>query len=308
MSVDAICGRPRPGILVAVGAMVLSTASWGLGTVMTKSALAIFSPLLLLNLQLLASVAFLWAAVVATGQRVTLDKDTWRAASSGVLEPGLAYAFGTFGLMLTSAGNASLIATTEPLLIAILAWLMFRERIRARTAIAILAAMVGIGLVTAADGAGNAGRWIGDALIVLGTLFAALYVVWSSRLVADFAPVSLAALQQSAGLALAAPLLLVMSLWNGAGSELGRADPGDLVLALVSGVVQYALAFWFYLIGLRRLPASTAALFLTLTPVFGLGGAVVFLGEDVGALQAIGALIIVAAVGSAARASSDRAS
>ncbi|HWM29513.1 MAG TPA: DMT family transporter, partial [Woeseiaceae bacterium] len=55
-------------------------------------------------------------------------------------------------------------------------------------------------------------------------------------------------------------------------------------------------AFWLYLIGLRRLAASTAALFLTLIPVFALVGAVMFLGETVATLQVIGALMIIGAV------------
>ncbi|ANK72926.1 MULTISPECIES: EamA family transporter [Ensifer] len=55
------------------------------------------------------------------------------------------------------------------------------------------------------------------------------------------------------------------------GKDLAAAGAGMLALALISGIVQYALAFWLYLIGLKRLPVSTAALFLTLTPVFGIG-------------------------------------
>ncbi|MGO4839756.1 EamA family transporter, partial [Rhizobiaceae sp. 2RAB30] len=47
--------------------------------------------------------------------------------------------------------------------------------------------------------------------------------------------------------------------------------------------------------------ASTAALFLTLTPVFGLAGAAFFLGEKVTLLQASGAMIIIAAVALASR-------
>lgn len=302
MSVDVVADRSGPAMLAAVGAMVLSAACWGSATVMSKGALEAFSPPVLLTLQLGASVTFLWIAVAATGQKIGLDAGARLAALSGLLEPGLAYALGTFGLMLTTAGNASLIATTEPLLIVALAWLLFRERVSARTGAAIVAAMVGVGIVTGAHGAGAAGTALGDVMVVLGTLFAAFYVVVSSRFVTRIAPLRLAALQQTVGLAFAVAFLLGWSSFATLHDELARADPEAIALAVVSGVVQYALAFWLYLIGLRRLAASTAALFLTLIPVFGLSGAVVFLSETVAVLQAIGAVVIVVAVASARRA------
>lgn len=283
------------GLGAAVTAMVLSAACWGLATVMSKGALSAFSPPVLVSLQLGASVAFLWSAVGISGQSIRFDRDTRLAALSGVLEPGLAYVFGTFGLLLTTAGNASLIATTEPLLIAALAWLLFREKVRPATVAAILAAMAGVAMVTGAHGAGSGESPLGDFLVVLGTLFAALYVVASSRLVTKVEPLALAALQQSVGLIFALGFLFVWS----PGSlpvELANGDWDILALALLSGIVQYALAFWLYLVGLKRLPASTAALFLTLTPVFGIGGAALFLGEQVTLWQAAGTLVILVSV------------
>lgn len=214
-----------------------------------------------------------------------------------MLEPGFAYAFGTFGLMLTTAGNASLIATTEPLLIAVLAWLLFREKVGIGTVLAISAAMAGVAMITGAHGSGD-GSPLGDGLVVLGTVFAALYVVVSSRLVSQL---TLAALQQSVGLVFAIVFLLMCSAPDEIRSEIAQASLGLFALALLSGIVQYALAFWLYLIGLKRLKASTAALFLTLTPVFGLAGAAFFLGEKVTLLQVSGAMIIVAAVALASR-------
>jgi drug/metabolite transporter (DMT)-like permease len=288
---------PRPTAMVAIGSMILSAACWGSATVMSKGALAAFSPPVLLALQLLASVAFLWTSVGVTKQKVPLDKGARRAALSGLLEPGLAYAIGTFGLMLTTAGNASLIATTEPLLIVVLAWLFFREKINARTGLAILAAMAGVAMVTGAHRDGGEGiSPVGDGLVVAGTLFAALYVVVSSRLVAQVPPLALAALQQSVGLIFALILAIAWLPLRAIVAEIAGADIEILGLALLSGIVQYALAFWLYLIGLRRLSASTAALFLTLIPIFGLSGGMMFLGETIQILQAVGALIIVSAV------------
>ena len=296
MSSDVLAARATPTVATAVAAMLLSAACWGSATVMSKGALEAFSPPALLTLQLFASVTFLWLAAGAMHEKVALDVGARWAALTGLLEPGLAYALGTYGLMLTTAGNASLIATTEPLLIVVLVWLFFRERIDVRTGAAILAAMLGVGVVTGAHGAGGQGSPAGDVLVVAGTLFAALYVVVSSRLVTRIAPVVLAGLQQTVGFLFALCFLVAFSSFATFFDELVRADADIILVALVSGVVQYALAFWLYLIGLRRLAASTAALFLTLIPVFALVGAVMFLGETVETPQVIGALMIISAV------------
>lgn len=62
------------------------------------------------------------------------------------------------------------------------------------------------------------------------------------------------------------------------------------------GLVYYALAFWLYLIGLKRVPASLAALFLNLIPIFGVSAAYLFLGEGLTIAQWSGALLILVAV------------
>ena len=49
--------------------------------------------------------------------------------------------------------------------------------------------------------------------------------------------------------------------------------------ALVSGIVSYGLAFWAFLAGLRRTIPATAAVYLNLIPVFGIGGGWLLLGE-----------------------------
>jgi drug/metabolite transporter (DMT)-like permease len=61
-----------------------------------------------------------------------------------------------------------------------------------------------------------------------------------------------------------------------------------LTLAIISGVVQYALAFWLYIVGLKGIPAGMAGLFLTTTPVFGVIGGIAFLGEQITLLQVSG--------------------
>jgi drug/metabolite transporter (DMT)-like permease len=58
-------------------------------------------------------------------------------------------------------------------------------------------------------------------------------------------------------------------------------------------VIQYALAFWLYMVGLKGIPAGMAGLFLTTTPIFGIIGGIIFLGEQIGLLQIAGAGLVI---------------
>jgi drug/metabolite transporter (DMT)-like permease len=66
--------------------------------------------------------------------------------------------------------------------------------------------------------------------------------------------------------------------------------------AVASGIVYYALAFWFYIVGLKKIPASLAGFFLNLIPIFAVGGAYLFLGERLAAVQWAGVALILVAV------------
>jgi drug/metabolite transporter (DMT)-like permease len=282
----------------AILCMVGSAACWGLATVMTKDVLSDLPPFTTLALQLSASVTVLWLAVALSGQRIPAGGG--RAALSGLLEPGLAYGVGVPGLALTSAAAASVISASEPAVVILVAALFLRSRPGAAAILAVIVAMAGVVLITAgAAETGGTRSFLGDALIFAGVAFAALYVLSSSHLVQHIPPLALSALQQTAGLGAA---LLFLATALGTGWEVLPSPPATVVVAaMASGVVQYAAAFWLYLRGMQVLPVQTAALFLTLTPVFGVAGAVAFLGESVTALQAMGSLLVLAALVGLAR-------
>ena len=89
-------------------------------------------------------------------------------------------------------------------------------------------------------------------------------------------------------------LATVVALVGGAGWDLAGHGPGDWLGAAASGVVYYGAGFWFFVTGLRRVPASVAGSFLPLIPVFGLAAAYL-VGERLEPRQWVGAVVIVAA-------------
>lgn len=274
--------------------IVLSTLCWGSGTVLSKSILAHMQPLTLLVVQLAVSVVFLWAVMVLQKVKLPRLREVIRPGLTGLLEPGLAYTLGLLGLSLTTASMAALIWAAEPILILGLAWLVLGERLtRPLLALALLA-VSGVFLVIGVD-TGAAGTLTGNLLTLAGVFCCALYVILSRRLVTNMNPLLLVTLQQTVALVW---VLLVwpIELFNSGIAPLALLTPGVWLWAVISGIVYYALAFWFYITGLKATPASLAGLFFNLIPIVSVGGAYLFLGERLAPVQWLGAALILTAV------------
>ncbi len=284
----------------AVLMMILSAACWGLGTVMSKVVLTYLPPLTVLAVQLVSSVAFLWT--------ITLTQQPWKReycnqlsprtllklGLPGLLEPALSYILGLVGLAMTTASNASLISATEPLMALGLAWVFLREKIRFGLLVLMGMAIGGVLLTIGVDVHLGSRFLIGDLLIVVGTFSGALYAVLSQAGVRIVNAVLLAAIQQSFGLVGVALVWISFEQINIA--QLIAINPVVWLLTIASGIIQYALAFWLYLQAIKTIKVSIAAQFLSLIPIFGVGGAYLFLGERLSLVQGLGMLLVVGAI------------
>lgn len=271
--------------------MVASAATWAAGLIFTKLTLDVTEarPTSVLLVQLVASVAVLAVAGLATGADLSQG---WRKGWVGLLEPGISYQLALAGLALTSAANASVLGSLEPVLVPILAWVLLRERPHPRLIIVILGATVGSVLVSYTAG-GNGGAWHGDALIVASVVAAALYVVVASKQVANVKPLPAALSQQTWALGLIILVLAGQIAFTG-GPFWPEPNATGFLLAGVSGILNYALPFWLYLSALTRMPVSRAATYLTLIPVFGVLLSVVVLRESITWLDVLGGVLVVA--------------
>ena len=279
--------------------IVLATACWGLGTVLSKGILAHIPPLTLLVIQLAVSVTFLWTIVAFQRLKLPPLRKVIQPGLTGLLEPGLAYTFGLLGLSLTTASMAALIWAAEPILILGLAWFILGERLSRPLLALALVAISGVFLVIGVD-TGAAGSLTGNLLTLIGVFCCALYVTLSRRLVTGMNPLLLVTLQQTVALVWAL-LIWPVELFNSGITPLAVLTSNVWLWAVFSGIVYYALAFWFYIIGLKDTSASVAGLFFNLIPIFAVGGAYLFLGERLAPVQWLGAALILAAVVAIAR-------
>lgn len=272
--------------------LVAAAACWGTGTVLSKQALDRgVQPLTLLVIELAASSMLLLVALIALRQRLIWSPTMTRLAALGLLNPGLAYTLGLLGLASISASMSVLMWATEPALIMVLAVIVLRERVTPATVIALTVALVGVLLVIYSPGA--SGDAAGIALTASAVAACGGYTVLTRRLLLDDSSVSVVFVQQVTALTFA--LILVVTTTVTGITDLGLpSDPATWGLAATSGSVYYGLAFWFFVSGLRGVPASIGAVFLPLIPVFGLAAGFV-VGDRLTDRQWIGETLVIAA-------------
>lgn len=285
-------GRRVSAARPAVAALVAAAACWGLGTVVSKQVVDDVVPLTLLPVQLVASCAFLLGIALVRRDSFAWTPPVRRLAALGVLNPGIAYALGLIGLTTITASMSVLLWALEPVLILLLAALVLREHIPAALTALIGVAILGVLLVVYRPGA--SGEAAGITLTLVSIAFCALYTVLTRRLMLDDSSLTVVLAQQAAALGFAVALATVVALAGGTGWDLAGLGPGAWLGAAASGILYYGLGFWFYVTGLRHVPASYAGAFLPLIPVFGIVAGYL-VGERLEPRQWLGALVIVAA-------------
>jgi drug/metabolite transporter (DMT)-like permease len=269
---------------------------WGIGATLTKLTLSGIPAATLLITQLLSSVLFLTSVYYLKRRQLPFASRILKQGVAGIFEPALAYMIGIFGLKTTTASNASLIGASEVILTILLAAVFLGERLTKIKLLLAGTSFSGILLLMLKDAEGtNHASLIGDLLVLLGTIFAVFYVLLSKKQIKTADPLELTVSQQLVG-------LIVTVLCFGVLSTIDPTyrltvigiSPQFWLLAIVSGILHYALAFLLYLIALQTVSVSHAAFYVALIPVFGVASAVILIGEQPSFAQWVGAILVIA--------------
>jgi drug/metabolite transporter (DMT)-like permease len=278
--------------------LVLAAACWGGGTAISKRAVDEIPALTLLPIQLAVSLIVLLLLMRLRGERLSAGSGSSRLGRLGLLNPGLAYSLSLLGLVSITASLSVLLWAAEPLMILFLAAITLGERVG--LPLVGLSAVAVAGMLIVLYEPSSGGQWSGVVLTLAGVACCAIYTVVARRdLSTAGSTVGVVVVQQAFALAFAVLVLIAVGLLGG--RILPEAlTPTGVASVIASGVVYYGLAYWFYLSGLRHVPASVAAVSFYLIPVFGIGGGIL-LGERFDGRQWVGAVIVILAVTAVAR-------
>jgi drug/metabolite transporter (DMT)-like permease len=263
--------------LIYVLFFVAVTAVWGWTFVVVKNAIAEYPTLPFLQLRFL--LAFLVMAALV--RRLPTRRELQVGLVAGaVLAAG--YLTQTLGLSLISPGNAGLITGLLVLFTPLLDR-VFGVPLRRRTIIAVIVAVIGIGMLTG----GPSGFGLGDLLVIACAVLLALHIVLLSRWSPGLASAPLAMVQMGA----------CALIFSAGGTWSLRMPSTDVWIAIViTGVFASALAFYVQTWAQAHLDASRTALIIAMEPAWAVVAAVVLAGQRFGLLQAAGAALVLAAI------------
>lgn len=276
---------------------IAATACWGFSNVLTKALLAHCEPLSLLLIQLTGSNALLWTLFAFCRKPAVSPLQSLRYSLPGILQPGMAYMFGMFGLNMTTANSDALLWACESMIVIFLASIILRERFNWYLIVLTIIGTCGTLMATTPnlDQHTNPTSLFGNALIIAGVICAALYSIYTQSQLTEIEPLRLISLHQLSGLVLVLSIWLFWAPFHGAFASVKGLD---FALALVSGTTQYAFSFWLYFAAIKDLGASRSSILLALPPLFTIWGSFIFLKERLNSLQWLGVLIALASVSS----------
>jgi drug/metabolite transporter (DMT)-like permease len=187
----------------------------------------------------------------------------------------------------TSVASASVLVTTSPLFIAVLGYLILKERLTRRTVGAIVVAVIGAALIGLGDAADEAfpNAILGNGLALTASLLMAVYLL-----------IGRAVRQHTSFLAYLFPLyataaatILIVALVQG--TPLAQPWP-ILALCLAMAVLPQLIGHGSFNYAVKYFPAALLGLLSLSEPVFAAGLAFVLFGEAPEPLAVVGIAVV----------------
>ncbi|MCA0435811.1 MAG: DMT family transporter [Austwickia sp.] len=224
------------------------------------------------------------AHAVLTRAVLPRGRDLLVTAAFGLV--GVSIFYGSYQVAVRDGGAslAAVLLYTAPAFVAVLGWLVLRERLGAREIAGVAASIGGIVLISLGGGQGVHVTVPAVLAGITAGLTYALYYLYGRRFFARYAPAALFAVMMPVGALGLLPFAQVR----------GHSAGGWLNLAAIGVLCTYA-AYACHSAGLRHLPATRASVIASIEPVVAAGLAAVIFGERLAPAALVGAAAVVGA-------------
>ena len=273
---DETARRRRGQIYVALAAIAWSTAG------VLQRQLTVDTPTQVFGRAAFAGVALLaYVAIVERGHVVRAFRSIGGAGIAVAVCVAIASSCFISALNHASVARVLFILAVAPVLAAVLAWATLGEPISRRTALAMLLALCGVGVMLGAPGDASLA---GDGLAFAAALaFSAMIVITRWRHEVSMAPAT----------CLSQAILVVAFLPFASPGEISGGDVGWLAAL---GIGQIGLGFALLTVGARLIPAAQVGLITLLEIVLGPIWVWLALDERPDTLTLVGGAIVIAAI------------
>ena len=286
-------GQSRGGEFWPAAAILTAAVLWGSSFAAMKSVIGVLGPW-----------AVMWGRMVVALTIVLIfvrrllplpyRSGDWKLILPFVgFQPCLYFTLEANALRFTSSSQAGLISASVPLMVALGAHLVLRERVTRGTVFGLFLSLGGVVWLTLAGEATEAATnpLLGNTLELGAMMTVVGYVLLVKRLSARYNPWALTAMQIAAGALFFLPAGLPELLGRLPDLTVGKA----LVLIYLGAFVTLG-AFGLYNHGLKYVPASRASAFVNLVPVMAVLFGWTLLGESLNRAQIAAAFFVLAGV------------
>ena len=265
-----LIGTRTEGILL----LLLTACSWGLTWPQAKFLLSEMPPFTMRSVTTVGGAVFAFAVAALRREELRPPRSQWGwLPIFAMLNFGGFMVFSTLALAWLNASEAVIVTYTLPIWAGVLAWPLLGERLTLRRWSKLPG--VGCGLLAA-------------AIFGLGT-------VVSKRHRLALPPVTSVAWQAAIG---AIPVL-ILALWER--PDWSAVTPVAWLCCLYIMVMPLTVAYLAWFRALRFVPASTAATMVLISPLVGVFGSALLLGDPMGPRQLLAMAVTLTGVGLAAR-------
>lgn len=286
---SAPAGRPSP--LYTPLALTFSFL-WASAFIGTKVAIQSSPPLFMMGFRFAIAGGALLVLARATGAAFPVDRRAWaELAALGVLNHALYLGLSAIALLSIASSTGAVLASANPLMVALAALLVLRERLAPVRALGMLVAFAGVLVVMGARS--QLGDSPGAMLLIV---LANACMVAGTILFKRWAPRGDILVLNGVQLGTASLVLLLVSFAVESPMQHVRWEPqfflavGYLIVAVSWG----AVSIWLYL--LRTGDAGRASSFLFLNPVIGLFLGAVLLGDPLRPADFLGSAAVAAGI------------
>lgn len=279
----------RRGIVAIVAVNMI----WGFEAIGIEYLMSSMEPFVYTLIKLAVSVLILVPLLLIKEKRFHIDRKDWpRIILCGIVGMCIYFNAENIGTELTSAAFATLVMATVPVFGLVFDRIWFGGRITKLKVVCVMGSIAGVYLLIAGEPMGVSIR--GFLVMLLGAFMWSSYIALVKPIEEKYSLTTLLTAMMLPAFIVQIPLtLLSHPHWTG-------LTAGNVLLAVLLGVVGVVIAEYLYVFAIGRLTVTMTSLFENVFPLTSVVFSFVIFGTSLTAVQLVGGAVILVSVTSLA--------
>lgn len=276
--------------IISLVLVFLSVIFWGLSFISTKIVLNEIPPVTIAFFrQIIATAPLLLGLFISKSCfKITL-KDLLLLTVSSFFGITLYFLFENKGLVHTTASNASIIVATVPVFTLVTEVLLYKLKINRKIISYIFLSIAGVYLVISSNGKldFSSSTMLGNILVMGAMVSWIVYTIVSRKLGQKYSSLLITTYQAAISIFLFIPFIVPeIPKWKAISTH-------SLINLVYLGVCCSALAYFFFLYGIKKLGATVSSVYLNMIPVVTVIAGFFILDEKLTIIQLSGMSLVI---------------